>query len=70
MGYYNYDGKNLTVQFYNSNANASELTTEIFVIENDTMVSIKKYLKTDGQIKSFFIKKRIPKNIRVTKPDW
>lgn len=70
MGYYNYHGKNIIVQFYNSNANSSELTTETFLVENDTMVSIKSYFKPNAEIKSFFFKEPIPKHIRVTKPDW
>jgi hypothetical protein len=70
MGYYNYDGKNITVQFYNNNVNSSELTTETFLVENDTIVSIKSYFKPNAEIKSFFIKEPIPKDIRVTKPDW
>ncbi|MDX6188494.1 hypothetical protein SGQ83_03960 [Flavobacterium sp. Fl-318] len=69
MGYYNYDGENIIVQFYNSNANSSELNTVKFSVENDTLISLYRGIE-NSQIKSFFIKKRIPKNIRVTKPDW
>lgn len=70
MGYYNLDKKNIVVQFYNSNANASELTSETILIKNDTLISINKYYNPDAEIKSFFIKENIPNYIRITKPDW
>lgn len=70
MGYYSFDKENIIVQFYNSNANASELTTEAILIKNDTLISIKKYYNPDAEIKSFFIKENIPKYIKITKPDW
>jgi len=69
MGYYNYDGKNIVVQFFNSNANASELNTQFFFVENDTLISLYKGVE-NSQIKSFFLKEPIAKHIRVTKPDW
>lgn len=70
MGYYNLDDKNFVVQFYNSNANASELTSETILIKNDTLISIKNYYNPDAEIKSYFIKENIPNYIKITKPDW
>jgi hypothetical protein len=68
MGFYNFNGKDFIVQFYNSNMNAAELTNEILSVQNDTMILTKTY--TDAEIKSYFLKEIIPKNVNITKPDW
>lgn len=70
MGYYNFDGKDLIVQFYNNNANSSELSTEFLFIQHDTMFSVKRYYNPNAEIQSFFLKEIIPKNVKVTRPDW
>jgi hypothetical protein len=69
MGYYNFDEENIVIQFYNSNANASELSSETININKDTLIAIYQG-KEQSSIKSFFIKEDIPKNIKITKPDW
>ncbi|QSB26511.1 hypothetical protein [Flavobacterium sp. CLA17] len=70
MGYYNYNGEDFIVQFYNSNANASELYSQILSIERDSLVLTKRNIELDAQVKSFYAKESIPKKIRITKPDW
>ena len=76
MGYYNFDGRNFIVQFYNSNYNASELEKDILTVSKDTIILTKPhFLKKDDSIpyaltKFFLIKESIPKNIKITKPDW
>lgn len=69
MGYYNLDKKKFVVQFYNSNANASELLSETLNINQDTLILTYQGIE-NSSIKSFFIKENIPNYIRITKPDW
>jgi hypothetical protein len=69
MGYYNFDQKKIVVQFYNSNANVSELLSEILNINKDTLILTYHGIE-NSSIKSFFIKDNISKKIKITKPDW
>lgn len=69
MGYYGFKGKNIFVQFYNSNANASELFSESLTVNKDTLILTYQGIE-NSSIKSFFIKENIPNHIRITKPDW
>jgi hypothetical protein len=70
MGYYKLVKNDIVVQFYNSNANASELTNQTIEVRNDTLILINKYYNPDAEIKSFFIKESIPNHVLITKPDW
>jgi len=70
MGYYKLVKNDIIVQFYNSNANASELTNQTIEVRNDTLILINKYYNPDAEIKSFFIKENIPNHVLITKPDW
>lgn len=69
MGYYNLDEKKFVVQFYNSNANASELLSETLNINQDTLILTYQGIE-NSSIKSYFVKEKIPNYIRITKPDW
>jgi hypothetical protein len=69
MGYYNLDKKKFVVQFYNSNANASELLSETLNINQDTLILTYQGIE-NSSIKTYFIKENIPNYIRITKPDW
>lgn len=69
MGYYNLDKKNFIVQFYNRNANASELLSETLTMNNDTLIMTYNGIE-NSSIKSYFVKENIPNHIKITKPDW
>jgi len=69
MGYYKLVKNDIIVQFYNSNANASELTNQTIEVRNDTLIFNYRGVE-NSSIKSFFIKESIPNNVLITKPDW
>lgn len=69
MGYYQLNQSNIIVQFYNSNANASELLSQTLNLKGDTLIFNYRGVE-NSSIKSFFIKENIPNHVRITKPDW
>ena len=69
MGYYYFDGKKIIAQFHYNPWHGSRIQTDSIEIRKDSLIKIHRGVE-NSEIKSFYIKKSIPKNVKRIEPDW